>query len=384
PDSMTISITVPKGLEDVSNGRLRAVTELPNRWTRYDWFVSVPINNYDVTINIGKFTHWHDVYNGITGDTLSLNYYTLPENVARAKEQFKDVKRMLEAFERYFGPYPFYRDGYKLIESPHNGMEHQTAVAYGNRYTMGYRGRASSPVGLKFDFIIVHESAHEWWGNSITSKDVADMWIHESFGAYAEALFVEYWYGRDQSLAYINGKKWNVRNDSPIIGTYNVQNEGSGDMYDKGQLVLNTLRSVIDNDSLWFTILRGMQKTYKYQTITADTIINYVNAKTGKDLAYFFDQYLRHTKVPELDLFVSQKGNKTTLRYRWNTEVQDFHMPIKVTTADNKLDWITPTKDWQTLPLGDMDPSHFKVADNLFYVNAKISTSYIDPNMESN
>jgi aminopeptidase N len=384
PDSMTISVTVPQGLEDVSNGRLRGVADLHNGWTRYDWFVSVPINNYDVTVNIGKFAHFADTYVGITGDTLTLDYYVLPQNVDMAKKQFTDVKRMLTAYERYFGPYPFYKDGYKLIESPHNGMEHQSAIAYGNRYTQGYRGRATSEVGLKFDFIIVHESAHEWWGNSITSKDVADMWIHESFGAYAEALFVEYWYGREQSLAYINGKKWNVRGDSPIIGTYNVQNEGSGDMYDKGQLVLNTLRSVIDNDSLWFSILRGFQKTYKYQTVTAETVFQYVNAKTGKDFTYFFDQYLKHTKIPDLNLFVTKKRDKVTLRYKWTADVPDFNMPVKVTTSEGKYDWIYPTSTWQTMTLGDIVPAHFKVAEDLFFVNPKIAISYIDPHLPDN
>lgn len=287
PDSMLLSVTVPKGLEDISNGRLRSKIPLKNGRTQYNWFISYPINNYDVTINIGKFDHFSDIYRSKDGSKLTLDYYVLPENLKKAKKQFKQVKMMLTAYEHYFGKYPFYRDGYKLIDASHNGMEHQTAVAYGNHYWNGYVGRASSPEGLKFDFIIIHESAHEWWGNSVTSKDIADMWIHESFAAYAEALFVEYFWGRKASLDYINAKKQNVRNNKPIIGPYLVNKEGSGDMYDKGQLVLNTLRDVINNDKLWFSILKGFQQKYAYKTVDTDDIINYINNATGKDYNYF-------------------------------------------------------------------------------------------------
>ena len=222
-----------------------------------------------------------NIYTSRDGSKLTLDYYVLPENLEKAKEQFRQVKTMLACYEQDFGKYPFYRDGYKLIESSHNGMEHQSAVAYGNHYLTGYEGYASSSVGLKFDFIIIHESAHEWWGNSITSNDIADMWIHESFGAYAEALYVEYNWGHKAALEYMNGKKFNIRNDKPIIGPYNVNHEGSGDMYDKGQLVLNTLRDVINNDTLWFSILKGLQEKFAYQCINADDIINYINQRTG-------------------------------------------------------------------------------------------------------
>lgn len=378
PDSMLISVTVPDGFMDVSNGRLRAETNVKSGWHRYDWFVSYPINNYCVTVNIGKFAHFSDVY-GRGNDTLSLDYYVLPQHLAKAKEVFAQVKLMMATYEKDFGPYPFKRDGYKLIESPHNGMEHQSAVAYGNRFVGGYRGRATSEVGLKFDFIIVHESAHEWWGNSITSKDVADMWIHESFGAYAEALFVEDHFGRAEALKYINGKKQNVRNMEPIIGIYNVQHEGSGDMYDKGQLVLNTLRSVVDDDSLWFSILRGFQKTYAYQTVTADTIFQYVNRRTGKDFSYFFDQYLKYTAVPQLQVFTRKKGESVTARYRWVADVKDFRMPVKVTTADGKYEFIYPTSSWQTMNLGISKPENFRIADDLFYADLRLNYSYIDP-----
>jgi aminopeptidase N len=256
-------------------------------------------------------------------------------------------------------------------------------VAYGNLYLGGYRGRAPAEVGLKFDFIIIHETAHEWWGNSVSSKDIADMWIHESFGAYAEALYVESLFGHDEALKYINGKKSNVLNDKPIIGTYNVHKRGSGDMYDKGQLVLNTLRSVIDNDALWFSIVRGLAETFKYQTITADDVFRFINEKSGKDLTYFFDQYFRHTKIPQLVVQTSKKGNIVTARYKWNTDVQDFRMPIKVTTSPNKYEFITPTGQWQTIELKGMNPEDFKVADDLFYVDVKFGWGYLDPRMQN-
>ncbi len=206
PDNMTISVTVPPGSEDISNGRLRRGPCCPDGWIRYDWFVSYPINNYCVTVNVGKYAHFSDVYKGEDGP-VTLDYYVLPPNFEKAKKQFQQVKTMMAVYEKYFGKYPFYRDGYKLVECPHTGMEHQSCVAYGNRYLGGYRGRAPSADGLKFDFIIIHESAHEWWGNSVTAKDVADMWIHESFGAYAESLYVEDQFGRAAALKYINGKK---------------------------------------------------------------------------------------------------------------------------------------------------------------------------------
>lgn len=379
PDSMMISITVPPGLEDVSNGKLRSVTTLPDGWKRYDWFVSNPINNYNVTLNIGKFAHFSDTYKGEAHE-IPLNYYVMPENLEKAQVQFQQVKSMLKCFENFFGPYQFWNDGYKLIESPHNGMEHQSAVAYGNGYIEGYRGRASSAVGLKFDFIIVHESAHEWWGNSLTSSDIADMWMHESFGAYAEAVYVECMWGKEEALKYINGKKTNVRNDRPIIGIYNIQYQGSGDMYDKGQLVLNTLRSVIDNDKLWWDILRGFATKYRKSIVKAEYFFDYVNEKTGKDFSSFFDQYLKHTKIPLLQAFVTKKGDDVTLMYRWDAEVQNFDMPVKVTTAPGKFAFIHPTTAWTTMKLDLKDPSEFKVAENLFYIDTRIGRSYVDPN----
>jgi aminopeptidase N len=380
PDSMMISITVPPGLEDVSNGKLRAVTTLPDGWKKFDWFVGNPINNYNVTINIGKFAHFSDTYKG-EEHKYSLDYYVMPENLEKAKVQFQQVKPMLKCFEQFFGPYPFWEDGYKLIESPHNGMEHQSAVAYGNGYVQGYRGRASSAVGMKFDFIIIHETAHEWWGNSLTSSDIADMWLHESFGAYAEAVYVECLYGREESLKYINGKESNVRNDRPIIGIYNVQYQGSGDMYDKGQLVLNTLRSVIDNDKLWFEIVRGFAVKHIRSSVQGDDFFSLVKEKTGKDLSYFFDQYLKHAKIPVLQVNVVKKGNDVSAMYRWDAEVQNFEMPVKVTTSPGKFEFIYPTTSWNTTKLNLNDPSEFQVAENLFLIDTQIRRSYLDPSL---
>jgi len=382
PDSMLLSVTVPKGLMDVSNGRLRGTKELPDGWTRYDWFISYPINNYNVTINIAKYAHFSDVYG--SSPKLTLDYYVLPENVERAKKHFGQVKLMMEAFEKYFGKYPFPNDGYKLVESPHLGMEHQSAVAYGNRYLGGYRGRAPSAAGLKFDFIIIHESAHEWWGNAVTSKDVADMWIHESFGAYAEALYVEHFWGYKEALAYINGKKPNVGNSTPIIGVYNVQKSGSGDMYDKGQLVLNTLRSVIDNDPLWFSTVRGLYETFKYQTITADDVFGFVNKKTGKDFGYFFDQYFKFTKIPELDVRLTYRADTVVMSYRWIADVKEFQMPVRVTTAPGKFEFITPTTSPQRMIIGNIKPEDFKVESDRFYVNMRLGWSYVDPRLQEN
>jgi len=379
PENMSISVTVPPGLDEISNGRFKSRTVLPDGWVRYDWFVSYPINNYCVTFNIGKYAHFSDEYVSQDGEKLTMDYYVLPKNLEKAKEQFKQAKTMIGIFEKYFGKYPFYRDGYKLVESPHTGMEHQTCVAYGNHFLGGYRGRASSAVGLKFDFIIIHESAHEWWGNSLTMKDIAEMWIHESFGAYAESLFVEDLYGHDEAIKYINGKKGNVRNDRPIIAEYGRYQRGAGDMYDKGQLVLNTLRSVLDGDALWISIMRGLQEKFRCQNVSSEEVFAFINQKAGRDLTYFFDQYLRHANIPTLVVQTVKEGDSVTARYRWEADVSDFRMPIKVTTSPDKFEFITPTTDWQTKKLNGIAPEDFKVAENLFYVNTRLRWSYLDP-----
>jgi aminopeptidase N len=374
PDSMRIRVTVPPGLEDVSNGRLRGVTTLPDGWQRYEWAVTYPINNYCVTVNIGKFAHFGETYAGT--DTLTLDYYVLPANLEKAQKQFAQVKPMIACYEKYFGAYPFSRDGYKLVESPHLGMEHQSAVAYGNGFRQGYRGTSSSPWGLMFDFIIIHESAHEWWGNSVTAKDIADMWIHEGFGAHAEAMYVECMFGREAMLDYVNSKKPQVGNRRPILGAYNVNNQGSGDMYPKGSLMLNTLRGVLDNDSLWFGLIRGIATEFRYRTITTEEIVAFVNRATGTDYTYFFDQYLRYPGLPKLDVVLTAAPGVLTCRYRWTADVKDFHMPVKVTTSPGTFAFIRPTSLWQTMELGTMDPKQFRCADEWFYIDTQIRTVY--------
>jgi aminopeptidase N len=382
PDSMLLSVTVPRGLMNISNGRLRRQVEQPDGWTRWDWFISYPINNYNVTLNIAKYAHFGDVYINPAGDTLTLDYYVMPYDLEKAKMQFQQVKPMLACFEKYFGPYPFPRDGFKLVQSPHLGMEHQSAVAYGNKFRNGYLGSASSEIGLSFDFIIIHETAHEWWGNSVTSKDLADMWIHEGFGAYAEAVYVECLHGYEAALTYQNNKKSGVGNQRPVIGVYNVNQEGSGDMYPKGSLFLNTLRHVIDNDELWWRIIYGLANDFKYQTITADDIAAYVNLKTGADYSYLFDQYLKYPRLPKLEISVTQKGDSVRAKYRWVADVNNFRMPIKVTTSKDKFEFIYPTTEWQTTDLGAIDPEEFKVAEDRFYVEVKLSLVYLQEGID--
>jgi aminopeptidase N len=374
PDSMRIQVTVPPGLEDVSNGRLRGITTLADGWRRYDWAVTYPINNYCVTVNVGKFAHFGETYAGT--DTLTLDYYVLPENLGKAQKQFAQVKPMIACYEKCFGTYPFTRDGYKLVESPHLGMEHQSAVAYGNGFRQGYRGTSSSAWGLMFDFIIIHESAHEWWGNSVTAKDIADMWIHESFGAHAEAMYVECMFGKQAMLDYVNSRKTQVGNRRPILGAYNVNSEGSGDMYPKGSLMLNTLRGVLDNDSLWFAVIRGMATEFRYRTITTEDVVTFINRATGTDYTYFFDQYLRYPSLPKLEVVLTVTTGVLSCRYRWRAEVKDFHMPVRVTTSPGTFSFIRPTTDWQTMELGTMDPRQFRYADDWFYIDAQIRTVY--------
>lgn len=379
PDSMLISVTVPEELENISNGRLRSVTKKNKGWATYNWFVSYPINTYNVTVNIGKFAHFDELYISETGDSLTMDYYVIPQELEKAKRQFAQVRPMMDFFYTYFGPYPFVRDGYKLIQSPHLGMEHQSAVAYGNRFLNGYNGTSSSEIGITFDFIILHESAHEWWGNSITANDVADMWIHESFGAYSEGLYVEHMFGYDEAMKYINGKKQNVNNDRPIIGPFGVNSEGSGDMYDKGQLVLNTLRHVIGNDALWFEILKELNIKFSYKTVDGRQVFDFINEKTGMDLNYFFDQYFRQSQLPTLVIYLSKKGEAVTASYKWETDVDDFRMPVKVSTAPGKMEIIHPTKTWQSMNLDGLPLDDFTFAQDQYFINLKIWKRYVDP-----
>ncbi len=348
PDSMAISVTVPEDLTDVSNGRLRRVTSNPDHTRTFDWYVVNPINNYGVNLNIGRYEHWSETYTGEKGP-LALNYYALPEHLDSAKAQFRQVPNMLKAFEYWFGPYPFYEDGYKLVETPYLGMEHQSSVTYGNRFRNGYLGRDLSHTGwgLLWDFIIVHESGHEWFANNITYKDVADMWIHESFTNYSECLFTEYYYGKEAGAQYVIGCRANIRNDRPIIGTYNVNHEGSGDMYYKGGNMLHTIRQLVGNDEKWRQLLRGMNKTFYHQTVTANQIEHYMSTQSGLTLKPIFDQYLGSTRIPVLEYRPVAGG----LQYRWANCVAGFAMPVRVCLGESgPYHQVEPTAQWKTLP----------------------------------
>lgn len=361
-DSMLISVNAPKGSMDVSNGRLRSIEQFGDTRT-YNWFVKNPINNYGVNVNIGDYTHFSEVYDGERGH-LDMDYYVLKDHLEKAKEHFKDAPKMMKAFEYWFGPYPFYEDGYKLVEVPYLGMEHQSSVTYGNHFMNGYLGNDLSGTGwgLKFDFIIIHESGHEWFANNITYKDIADMWIHEGFTAYSENLFLDYYYGKEASADYVIGTRKNIQNDRPIIGQYDVNNEGSGDMYYKGANMLHTLRQLVDDDGKWRQILRGLNKTFYHQTVTTKQIEDYLSKETGIDLTAFFNQYLRTTEIPTLQYLI----DKNEFKYRWTHIVDNFDMPVQVWIND-KEQWLFPKTDWQTL-IFDSNNTVLKV-DRDFYVD---------------
>lgn len=342
PDSMLISVTTPENLMDVSNGRLRKAEQNNNGTKTWHWFVSNPISNYVVNINIGDYVHFGEVYQGEKGP-LDCDYYVLSYNLIKARKHFKEVPRMLEAFEYWFGPYPFYEDSYKLVEVPYPGMEHQSSVTYGNGYENGFGGRDISRTGWgkKFDFIIVHESGHEWFANNITYRDIADMWVHESFTAYSEGLFVEYHWGKEAGAEYLRGVRTNINHDRPVVGYYGVNYAGSGDMYPKGANMLHTLRQVIGDDEKWRSILRGLNKDFYHQTVSGRQIEEYINKYTENDLTAFFDQYLRHTAVPTLEY----RFLEDELMYRWANCVDDFNMPVKV-KINGKTVWLNPSKSW--------------------------------------
>nr|WP_315253855.1 M1 family metallopeptidase [uncultured Flavobacterium sp.] len=364
-ENMLISVNVPGDLTDVSNGRLQNIEKKKDDTRTFNWYVSNPINNYGVNINIGDYVNFSEKYKGEKGD-LDCNYYVLRDNLAVAKEQFKDVPRMLKALENWFGPYPFYEDSYKLVEAPYLGMEHQSSVTYGNGYKNGYLGHDLSGTGwgLKFDFIIIHESGHEWFANNITYKDIADMWIHESFTNYSESLFIEYYYGKEAGAEYVIGCRRNIQNDIPIVGKYDVNNEGSGDMYPKGANMLHTIRQILNDDAKWKSILRGLNSTFYHQTVTTKQIEDYMSTQMGLDLSTIFNQYLRDTRIPTLQYSFQEK----TLKYRWTNTVSGFDMPVKVSINGTEVS-LKPKSDWTEL---DSPLKIEKVeVDKNFYVVSK-------------
>jgi len=360
-ESMDLSVTIPSDLVDASNGRLVARKDLGDGWTRYDWHISYPINNYCVSVNIGKYERFEDKL----GD-LTLDFYCLPENLEKARKQFAQTRGMLEAFQHYFGEYPFQRDGYKLIEVPYGGMEHQSAVTYGNGFKNGYRGRDWAGVGInpRFDFIIIHESGHEWFGNSVSAADRSDMWIQEGWTTYLECLYVEYHDGKSDGLKYINGYKKRVLNRRPIIGVRGTAAFPDNDQYFKGALFLNTLRSVVDDDRRWWRILRAMHDRFKYKNIMTEDVVKFFNEQTGQDLTAIFDEYLRHGALPVLELkFDVAQG---TVSYRWRAEEKGFAMPVKVGASD-KWELIRPTTEWATMKT-PLRKDKFEVATDLYYI----------------
>jgi aminopeptidase N len=361
-ENMDISVAIPNGLVDVSNGRFVGKTDLGDGYTRWDWHVSYPINNYDVALNIGDYVHFSDKL----GD-LPLDYYVLPEDLDKAKKQFAQAPGMLEAFQHYFGPYPFARDGYKLIEVPYAGMEHQSAVAYGNHFANGYLDRdwTGTGISLRFDFIIIHESAHEWFGNSITAADPADMWIHEAWATYLEGLYVEYRWGKADGITYLNGIKPMAHNLRPIVAERGVNADPTEDQYFKGALMLNTLRSVIDDDAKWFALIHDFYQHFQYQNILTEDVVQYFNQHTGMNLTPIFNQYLRHAAIPRLELLFGEAPGM--VMYKWDADEDDFAMPVRVGTPGH---WqiIHPTTKWQWIetPLAKGD---FQVATDLYYVD---------------
>ena len=365
PDNgATLVINVADGLIGVGNGRLNSKFKIQNsELTSYTWKEKSPINNYNIIPYIGHYVNWSDTLQGEKGK-LDLNYWVLDYDLEKAKKQFEQVKPMLRAFEYWFGAYSFYEDGYKLVEAPHLGMEHQTAVAYGNRFMNGYLGRdlSGSGWGLKWDFIIVHESGHEWFGNNITTKDIADMWVHEGFTNYSETLFIEYYYGKQAADEYVQGLRKNIANDKPIIGSYGVNQEGSGDMYNKGANMLHTIRQVINNDEKFRQILRGLNKDFYHQTVTSKQVEDYISQKSGKNLSKIFDQYLRTTQIPTLELTAAGDN----LKFKWTNCIKGFNMPVKLTNGQ----WIYPTTSEKKIKPEGTDFSNVDVDKN-FYIRMK-------------
>lgn len=343
PDSMKISVRVPKDLVNVSNGRLKQVEEHNDDTKTWHWYVQNPINNYGVNINIADYVHFGEKYNGEKG-VLDMDYWVLRNNLEKAKEHFKDAPRTIEALEYWFGPYPFYEDSFKLVEVPYLGMEHQSSVTYGNEYKKGYLGRdvSGSGWGMKFDFIIVHETGHEWFANNITYKDAADMWVHEGFTAYSESLFVEYFYGKQAGAEYVVGTRLSLLNNKPIIGHYNVNNRGSVDMYYKGANILHTLRQLLEDDEKWREILRGLNKDFYHQTVTTKQIEDYISEKSGIDLTEFFNQYLRDSRIPAIEF----KIKDNTISFRYTDVIDGFDMPVRIFVNDEHL-WIYPNVSWK-------------------------------------
>ncbi|WP_138431437.1 M1 family metallopeptidase [Fodinibius saliphilus] len=374
PDSMSINITVPNEIKNVSNGRLRDITKHENGMTTWSWFVTNPINNYNVSVNAGNYVNFKDTYQGKKG-TLDLSYWVLKPNLEKAKKQFEQVKPMMRCFEKWFGPYPFYEDSFKLVHTPHLGMEHQSAIAYGNGFQNGYNGTdlSGSGWGLKWDFIIIHEAGHEWWGNNVTTKDIADMWVHESFTSYSESIYTECQFGKKAAAEYTRGLRSRIQNKAPITGKYGINNEGSGDMYYKGHNMLHTIRQIVNNDTTWRHILRGIQKKFRHQTVRADQIERYIIEQSGKNLDDIFDQYLHYADIPTLKYHIKNG----ILYYRWEADVAHFDMPVEISINDsNSYTFIYPTSSrWKKTKLDFKKNDSFSVNNNYYVKKDSVATT---------
>ena len=365
PDSMRINIIVDQPYIAVSNGKLLNSKKIQNNKTIYQWIVNNPINNYNVTINIADYANFKDTLLGLEG-LLLLDYYVLKENLDTAKIHFKQVKPMLHVFEKLFGPYPFYEDGYRLVETSYLGMEHQSCISYGNKFMKGYLG--NFPDKIDFDFIIIHETAHEWWGNSISMCDVKDMWIHESFATYSEALYVEALYGYDQMLQYLNYQKNKISNHEPIVNNFHQ----STDMYYKGSWMLHMLRVLLKNDVKWYAILKGLQLEFRHKIVNTNDLTQYIENHYERDLNPFFKQYLFHHELPVFEYFFTEIDNEILLNYRWDAIVDDFDMPLLVNVnSQNKNEWIYPTSQWNEINLNYIDTVAFNTAESLFLIEMK-------------
>ncbi len=378
PDSMRITCTYPMGLKCISNGVLERDKNNTDATATTSWVVSYPINNYNVTLNIGDYVHLHDEYIADDSARLDLDYYVLSYNTEKAKEHFKQVKPMMACYEKYLGKYPFWNDGYALVETPYLGMEHQGAIAYGNKYLTGYAGSDFSRIGLNFDYIIIHETGHEWWGNSVSCSDIADMWIHESFCTYSESIFVECLYGTDTAMKYINAKKKQIGNKEPIVGVYGVNEEGSGDMYSKGSLILNTVRYIFNNDALWWSTIKAMSDTvFKMKNTNYTEIEQFFSSRSGRDLSKIFEQYLKYPKIPVLEYKLTKvkKGNYE-LSYRWVTDVEGFGMPFYYSTPYLTNQKVEASNIWQSTVVKIKRDAAFKLNEDFTYYNThKVDTN---------
>ncbi|MEP6848023.1 MAG: M1 family metallopeptidase [Acidobacteriota bacterium] len=360
-ENMTISVAVPTGLTDISNGQLIGSKDLGDGYTRWDWKVDYPINSYGVSVNIGKYEHWPEKL----GD-LAMDFYAVPEDLDKAKKQFEQARGMLQAYQHYFGEYPFKKDGYKLIQTPYVGMEHQSAIAYGNRFLNGFIGKdyTGAGISMRFDYIIIHESAHEWFGNAVSASDISDMWIHEGWATYLECLYVEYTYGHDDYLKYVNSYKKLVENKTPIITPRGTSTEPSLDQYSKGGLLIHTLRSIVNDDTKWWKLIHEFYQHFKYRNIMTEDVVAWFDQTTRMNLTPVFNQYLHHTAIPKLEVRPTANGH---VAYRWIAAEPGFTMPVKIGTKDH---WqiIMPTTNWQTLKT-DIKMESFDAATDLYYID---------------